>query len=193
VGISYFTNPLVFALNTIFSFYIGAVMLRFLLQWVRADFRNPISKFLITITHPPLRILRRFIPAMGNIDTASIVLMLILQILATGGVAFLQGGFFGISIGGLILTAFAELISLLLNVMFYAIFARALLSWFQQGTYNDFSMLLYSLTEPMLRVCRGMLPNLGGLDLSVILAIFGLQLAEMLLLPPIYQLASLIS
>lgn len=193
MGISYFTNPLVFALNTVFSFYIGAVMLRFLLQWVRADFRNPISKFLITITHPPLRILRRFIPAMGNIDTASIVLMLALQILATGSVAFLQGGLFGISIGGLILTAFAELISLLLNIMFYAVFARALLSWFQQGTYNDFSMLLYSLTEPMLRVCRGMLPNLGGLDLSVILAIFGLQLAEMLLLPPIYQLASLIS
>lgn len=193
MGISYFTNPLVFALNTVFSFYIGTVMLRFLLQWVRADFRNPISKFLITITHPPLRILRRFVPAMGNIDTASIVLMLTLQILATGSISFLQGGFFSISIGGLVLTAFAELISLLLNVMFYAVFARALLSWFQQGTYNDFSMLLYSLTEPMLRLCRGMLPNLGGLDLSVILAIFGLQLAEMLLLPPIYQLASLIS
>lgn len=191
MGMSYFTNPLVFALNTVFSFYIGAVMLRFLLQWVRADFRNPISKFLITITHPPLKILRRFIPAIGNIDTASIVLMLALQILATGGIAFLQGSLF--SVGGLILTAFAQLLSLLLNVMFYAVFARALLSWFQQGSYSDFSMLLYSLTEPMLRVCRGMVPNLGGLDLSVILAIFGLQLAEMLLLPPIYQLASLIS
>lgn len=191
MGMSYFTNPLVFALNTVFSFYIGAVMLRFLLQWVRADFRNPISKFLITITHPPLKILRRFIPAIGNIDTASIVLMLALQILATGGIAFLQGSLF--SVGGLILTAFAQLLSLLLNVMFYAVFARALLSWFRQGTYNDFSMLLYSLTEPMLRVCRGMVPNLGGLDLSVILAIFGLQLAEMLLLPPLYQLASLIS
>ena len=191
MGMSYFTNPLVFALNTVFSFYIGAVMLRFLLQWVRADFRNPISKFLITITHPPLKILRRFIPAIGNIDTASIVLMLALQILATGGIAFLQGSLF--SVGGLILTAFAQLLSLLLNVMFYAVFARALLSWFQQGSYSDFSMLLYSLTEPMLRVCRGMVPNLGGLDLSVILAVFGLQLAEMLLLPPIYQLASLIS
>lgn len=191
MGMNYFTNPVVFILDTLFSLYIGAVMLRFLLQWVRADFRNPISKFLITITHPLLKILRRFIPAIGNIDTASIVLMLALQILATGGIAFLQGSLF--SIGGLILTAFAQLIALFLNVMFYAVFARALLSWFQAGTYNDFSMLLYSLTEPMLRVCRGMLPNLGGLDLSVLIAIFGLQLAEMLLLPPLYQLASLIS
>ena len=191
MGMNYFTNPVVFILDTLFSLYIGAVMLRFLLQWVRADFRNPISKFLITITHPLLKILRRFIPAIGNIDTASIVLMLGLQILATGGIAFLQGSLF--SIGSLILTAFAQLLALLLNVMFYAIFARALLSWFQQGSFSDFSTLLYSLTEPMLRVCRGMVPNLGGLDLSILLAIFGLQLAEMLLLPPIYQLASLIS
>ena len=54
-------------------------------------------------------------------------------------------------------------------------------------------MLLYSLTEPMLKICRAMLPNLGGMDLSVIVAILGLQLAEMLILPPLYQLASLIS
>jgi YggT family protein len=191
MGANYFTNPIELILNTVFSLYIGAVMLRFLLQWVRADFRNPISKFLITLTQPPLKILRRLIPAIGNIDTASLVLMMGLQLLITGSMEILQGASF--SIGGLILTAFAQLIALLLNVMFYAIFARALLSWFQQGSYNDFSMLLYNLTEPMLRICRNMLPNFGGLDLSVIIAILGLQLAEMLILPPLYQLASLIS
>jgi YggT family protein len=191
MGMNYVTNPIVLILDTVFSLYIGAVMLRFLLQWVRADFRNPISKFLITITHPLLKILRRFIPTIGNIDTASIVLMLALQMVATGGAEFLQGGL--ISVGGLILVSVAQLISLLLNVMFYAIFARALLSWFQQGTYNDISMLLFSLTEPTLRICRAMLPNLGGLDLSVIVAILGIQVAQMVILPPLYQLASLIS
>lgn len=191
MGMNYFTNPIILILDTVFSIYIGAVMLRFLLQWVRADFRNPISKFLIAITHPLLKILRRFIPAIGNIDTASIVLMLALQILSIGGMVVLQGA--SISIGALILTAFAQLISLLLNVLFYAIFARALLSWFQQGSYNDISRLLFSLTEPTLKICRAMLPNFGGLDLSVIIAILGIQLAQMLILPPIYELASLIS
>ena len=191
MDMNYFTNPIELILNTVFSLYIGAVMLRFLLQWVRADFRNPISKFLIMITHPPLKILRKFIPPIGNIDTASIVLMMALQLVATGGITFLQGASF--SVGSLILITFAQLIALLLNVLFYAVFARALLSWFQQGSFNDISMLLFSLTEPMLRVCRGMLPNFGGLDLSVIVAILGLQLAEMLILPPLYQLASLIS
>lgn len=191
MGMNYFTNPIALVLDTIFSFYIGVVMLRFLFQWVRADFRNPISKFLIMITHPPLKILRRFIPSIGNIDTASIVLMLELQMVAIGLPEFLQSG--AMSIGGLILISFAQLISLLLNVMFYAVFGRALLSWFQQGSFNDISMLLFSLTEPMLRVCRGMLPNFGGLDLSVIIAILGIQIAQMLILPPLYQLASLIS
>ena len=191
MGMNYFTNPIELILNTVFSLYIGAVMLRFLLQWCRADFRNPISKFLIMLTHPPLKIMRRFIPSIGNIDTSSLVLMMTLQVFADGSLELLQGA--SISIGGLILISFAHLLALLLNVLFYAVFGRALLSWFNQGSFNDVSMLLYSLTEPMLSVCRGMLPNLGGLDLSVILAILGLQLAEMLILPPLYQLASLIS
>jgi len=166
-------------------------MLRFLLQWCQADFRNPISKFLIAITHPPLKIMRRFIPSIGNIDTSSLVLMMAVQLLADVSMGLLQGA--SMSIGGLILITFAQLIGLLLNVLFYAVFARTLLSWFNQGSFKDISMLLYSLTEPMLKICRAMLPNLGGMDLSVIVAILGLQLAEMLILPPLYQLASLIS
>lgn len=191
MGMNYFTNPIVFILDTVFSLYIGAVMLRFLLQWVRADFRNSISKLLISITHPPLKIMRRFVPSIGNIDTSSLVLMFALQLVADGSSGLLQGEF--LSIGSLILTAFAHLIALLLNIFFYAVFARALLSWFQQGTFNDVSMLLYSLTEPLLSTCRNALPNLGGLDLSVILVILGIQVIEMLILPPLYQLASLIS
>ncbi|MSR17115.1 MAG: YggT family protein [Methylococcaceae bacterium] len=191
MGINYFSNPIMLIVDTVFSLYISAVMLRFLLQWCRADFRNPISKFLIAITHPPLKIMRRFIPSIGNIDTSSLVLMMALQLLADGSMGLLQGA--SMSIGGLILIAFAQLIGLLLNVLFYAVFARALLSWFNQGSFKDISMLLYSLTEPMLKICRAMLPNLGGMDLSVIVAILGLQLAEMLILPPLYQLASLIS
>lgn len=191
MGMNYFTNPIVFIVTTIFSLYITAVLLRFLLQWCKADYRNPVSKFLITITHPPLKIMRRFIPAIGNIDTASLVLIFLLQLLSDGSESLLQGA--SISVGGLIITSFAQIIAQLLNVMFYAIFARALLSWVDQGGYNHFSSLLYSLTEPSLRVCRGVLPNMGGLDLSVILALMGIQVAQMLILPPIYQLASLIS
>lgn len=195
MGMNYFTNPVIFIVDSVFSFYIIAVFLRFLLQWCRADFRNPMSTFLIAITHPPLKILRRIVPPMGNIDTASLVFLFVLQLAADMLLGYLQGimSWNAFSVGGLILTVFAQLLGLLLNILFYAVFARALLSWFDLGGYSDISRLLYSLTEPMLRVFRTMLPNLGGLDLSSLLALMGLQLAEMLFLPPLYQLASLIS
>ena len=64
------TDALTFLIRTLFDLYIVAVALRFLLQWVRADFYNPLSQFLVKITNPPLRPLRRFIPGYGGIDFA---------------------------------------------------------------------------------------------------------------------------
>ena len=81
MGANYMTDPVVFLIDTLFSLYILAVMLRFLLQWIRADFYNPVSQFLVKITHPPLRVLRRFIPSVGRVDSSSLLLALLLQIL----------------------------------------------------------------------------------------------------------------
>jgi YggT family protein len=69
----YFTSAGVFVLDTVFGLYIGAVLLRLLLQWVRADFYNPLSQAVVKLTNPVLRPLRRYIPALGRIDTASVV------------------------------------------------------------------------------------------------------------------------
>ena len=82
---SYLSNPIIFLLDTVFSFYILAVLLRFLLQWVGGDFYNPISQFLVKITHPPLRFLRRYIPAVGKVDTSSLVLIMSLQMCSIVG------------------------------------------------------------------------------------------------------------
>ena len=78
----YFSSLGVFLIDTLVSLYVFALMLRFLLQWVEADFYNPISQFLVKLTHPPLRYLRRFIPSVRRIDTASLALMLTVQMLA---------------------------------------------------------------------------------------------------------------
>ncbi len=63
---NYLTNPLEFLITTLFSLYILAVMLRFLLGAVRADFYNPISQFLVRITNPLLIPLRKVIPGIGK-------------------------------------------------------------------------------------------------------------------------------
>jgi YggT family protein len=187
---TYVTNPAIFIIDTLFSLYILAVMLRFLLQWCGAEFYNPISQFLVKATHPPLRILRRFVPPIGKIDTSSLVLVLALQMLADFSILMLKG--VSIGIGALTILSITQLVSLLINIFIFAVFARALLSWLNPGTFNAASSILYSLTEPLLNVCRRFIPDLGGIDLSPLVALLLLQLAKMLILPPLQELASLI-
>ncbi|MDD1620243.1 MAG: YggT family protein [Methylococcaceae bacterium] len=191
MGANYVTDPVVFLIDTLFSLYILAVMLRFLLQWIRADFYNPVSQFLVKITHPPLKIMRRFIPAIGRVDSSSLLLALILQMIANFSILALKG--LSIGVVALALLSFTDLLKMLLDIFVYAIFAAALLSWFAAGSYSAVSSILYSLTEPMLSICRKMLPDMGGIDLSPLVALVLLQLAKMMILPPLQQLAGLLS
>ena len=191
MGSTYMTDPIIFLIDTLFSLYILAVLLRFLLQWCGADFYNPISQFLVKVTHPPLRILRRFVPSIGKIDTSSLILVLVLQMLADFSILLLKG--VTINIGALTVLSITQLISLLLNVFVFAVFARAILSWFNPGTFNAAASILATLTEPLLNICRKVIPDLGGIDLSPLVALLLLQLAKMVILPPLHELASLIS
>ena len=108
----YFAPAAVFVLDTAFGLFIGAVMLRMLLQWVRADFYNPLSQAIVKLTNPLLRPLRRYIPALGRIDTASVVLILVLQVVNLWLAIAISGG--GGAIGGLLVMSFAALLSKLL-------------------------------------------------------------------------------
>ena len=187
---SYYANPMVFLIDTAFSLYIMVVMLRFLLQWVNAEFYNPISQFLVKVTHPLVRPLRRVIPSVGRIDTASLVLMVALQMLAGFLVFAIQG--LPIGIGVLIVWSVVQLLNLLFNIFVFAIIIRAILSWVSPMSYNAATSLLNSLTEPMLRVVQRVIPPISGIDLSPLVALIGLQVMKMVLLPPLQQLASLL-
>lgn len=187
---SYMTDPAIFIIDSLFSLYILAVLLRFLLQWCGADFYNPISQFLVKATHPPLKLLRRFVPSIGKIDTSSLVLVFSLQMLADFSILLLKG--VAISIGALTILSLTQLVSLLINIFIYAVFARAILSWINPGTFSSASSILQSLTEPLLDTCRKFIPDLGGMDLSPLAALMLLQLAKMVILPPLHQLANLI-
>ncbi|MGD2075459.1 MAG: YggT family protein, partial [Gammaproteobacteria bacterium] len=161
---SYVANPVEFLINTLFGLYILAVMLRFLLALVRADFYNPVSQFLVKVTNPALTPLRRVIPSIGKVDASALLLMLILQVVALALVAGFRGS--GISLSGLLILSLAELLSLLLNVFLFAILIQVIMSWINPGAYNPAVSLLYSLTEPVLQPFRRLLPPLSGIDLS---------------------------
>ena len=188
---SYFTSPLEFLISTVFSLFITALLLRFLLALVRADFYNPLSQILVKLTNPVLKPMRRLIPGLGGIDLASVILMLVLQMLALGLITLLRGA--SIHPFGLLLWALAELLSLLINIYMFSILIQVILSWISPGTYNPAASLIFSINEPLLAPARRLIPPLSGLDLSPVAVMVGLQLMKMLLLPPLLALGLAVS
>ncbi len=178
---TYFTNPLEFLISTLFSLYILAVMLRFLLGVVRADFYNPVSQFLVRITNPLLVPLRRIIPGIGKFDTAALVLLLILQLVSLAVTVLLRGG--DIMFLELLMLAVFEIVLLMINVFIIAIFVQVILSWINPGTYNAVTAMLSSLTSPLLQPVQRLLPPVAGMDLSPLFALIGLQVLKMLVMP----------
>jgi len=178
---SYFANPLEFIISTLFSLYILAVMLRFLLGLVRADFYNPISQFLVRITNPLLIPLRKVIPGFGKVDVAAIVLMLVLQLIMLLIIVLLRGS--EVTVLSMLLLAIGQLVMLVINVFLVAIIVQVIISWINPGSYNPVNALLNSLTAPVLRPVQRIIPPLSGIDLSPLFALIGLQVLKMLIQP----------
>ena len=188
MGSGYLANPAIFLIRMVFEFYILLIMLRFLLQLVKADFYNPISQFIVKATSPALIYLRRIIPGLKGIDMASVVLMWVLKSLELILIIALIGLPASIMVFA---WAVPGLIDLVFDVFIYSILIQVIMSWVNPGTYNPAIALISSLTEPVLLPARRILPPMGGLDLSPMFAMIGLYVLRMLLLPPIQQLVGI--
>lgn len=182
----YLSNAGDFLISTLFGFYIICVLLRFLFQYFRADFYNPISQFLITVTNPLLRPLRRWIPGTRGVDWSAVVLLVILKALEIWIIYAIHG--YVPHPAGLLVLTIGELLSLLMYVFLISIFVVVILSWIAPSTYNPAMSLLISLTEPVLRPARRLVPPIGGLDLSPIVVLVLLQLSLMLIVAPLLDL-----
>lgn len=172
-------QALLFLIDTVIGLYIIAVMLRFILQIVRADFFNPIAQFLLTITDPPLSLLRHVIPRWGYIDMAAVVLMLVLAFINIQLTLLVVG--MGANIGTIVIWSVLKVLVLACNLYFFSILVQALLSWLSPGMHSQASVLLWSLNEPLLRPVRRYVPPMGGLDLSPLVVLIVLQVINMLL------------
>lgn len=187
MGPGYLSSPMAFLVDITFSLYIMVVMLRFLLQWARADFYNPLAQFLVRITQPVLHPFRRIVPGWGGVDLPALVVMVLLQMLALALLMMIAG--VSPRIDYLILRTPAELISLLLNIYLIAIFMRVLLSWINPHGYNPAMTIILSLTEPVMRPFRAIIPPIAGIDLSPLAAIVAIQVVRMLVMPPLDRIA----
>ncbi len=142
-------NFLNFVILTLIQLYISVLLLRVWMQCVRADFYNPFSQFVVKITQPVVRPLRRIIPSIGSIDTASVILAYVLVLLEIILPSYLSGAG---------------------KIIFWMIIIRAILSWVSQGR-NPIDHLLFQLTEPLMAPIRRVIPAMGGLDFSAMIVI----------------------
>jgi YggT family protein len=173
------TGAFIYLISTVIDLYVTAILLRLLLQWVRADFYNPLCQFLIKATDPVLVPARRLIPSVGKLDTASVVVMLLLELIQLVAISLISQADYGFQF--LLLFAMKKLLVTLLMTYFVLIIARVIVSWIANQSRHPLIPLIYQLTEPVLRPFTKVLPSLGGVDLSPLFALIALRFLLLLL------------
>ncbi|VXC97333.1 conserved membrane hypothetical protein [Pseudomonas sp. 8Z] len=171
-------EALIYIIQTLGSLYLLIVLLRFILQLVRADFYNPLSQFVVKATKPLLTPLRRIIPGFAGLDLASLTLAILVQLLLMVVTLTLMGYNVGGFILQLLVWSVIGVTSLFLKVFFFAMIISVILSWVAPGSYNPGAQLVNQICEPLLAPFRRLLPNLGGLDISPIFAFIAINLAD---------------
>ncbi|MEX2123709.1 MAG: YggT family protein [Woeseia sp.] len=173
------TQALYFIVKTLAQLYLLLLLLRFWLPWLRADFRNPVAQGILRFTSPLVVPLRRFLPSIGRLDTATILVAFTLQfvtVLVLLAITRRPSDTLTVAFISVI-----ELAILSLNLFFFAVLIRIILSWVAPGNYNPITALLTTLSEPILRPFRRLMPSIGGFDISPIFALVLLQAAVILL------------
>jgi YggT family protein len=174
-------TALIYIVDTLLSLALFVVLARLLLQWARADFRNPVAQAVVRLTNPLILPLRRILPPIGKVDTASVVAVVLVAIIKRGILFALTGyGTPGLEIW--VQSIAVDLVQTLLRTYFYAILLYALLSLIAPGGYSPFQSVLASVCEPVLRPFRRLIPAIAGIDLSPLWAVIAIQ-AILLLLP----------
>jgi len=167
-------NSLLFLIKALTDLYLLTYLLRFILQWIRADFYNPLAQFIVKATNPLIVPARRFIPSAGGVDIPTLVVLIILEALATW-LLLRVAGTGALPVGTFALFVLLRLVTLTLWFYSVSILIYVILSWIGQRSYNPIGYILGELNEPILRPFRRALPPIGGLDLSPLLALILIQ------------------
>lgn len=169
-----------FLVQSLGSLYLAIVVLRFLLQLVKADFYNPISRFLVSATHLPSKPIRKLLPAYRSFDLASLVLALLVQWLIIQASASIIGHgiinpLFALSWGAV------GIISLLLNIYLYGLLVIIIVSWVAPHSQHPVLALINQIISPVMEPFRRIIPSLGGLDLSPIFMFLVINMLQIFL------------
>lgn len=173
------SNALLFLVTTLFDLLMWIFLLRILLQWVRADFYNPISQAIFKATRFPTDVLRPYLPVVRGINLAAALAVIVIALIYIYSITSLLG--FQVDPLSASWFALLKLIVLTVNLFTFTLFVQAIMSWLGPGVNNPASNILWSLNEPLLRPVRRVIPPISGLDLSPLALILVLQVLNRLL------------
>lgn len=159
-------NTLQFLIQTIIGVYIFILVAKTWLQYCRVDFYNPLSQTLVKLTQPVLAPLRKIVPMKYNIDFAALLMAFILGAVKLPLLYWLMSGTLSLELPYLLLLGILSVAKAWGEIIFWAIFLRAIMSWFSRGN-NPLDYVLYQISEPLLAPIRRILPSTGMLDFSV--------------------------
>jgi YggT family protein len=179
-------NALFYLVSTLFELYLWVLLLRIILQWVRADFYNPFSQLVWRLTQPIVRWLQPIIPRWRTLDGAALVVTIVIAVIYVEAIIALLN--YRYLLGQAVVFALLKLVVLTLNLYTFTLFVQAILSWVGPGVSNPAGSVLWSVNEPILRPVRRVLPPVAGLDLSPLVLILALQVLNRLVpLPGIFR------
>ncbi|OGT57413.1 MAG: hypothetical protein A3F14_06120 [Gammaproteobacteria bacterium RIFCSPHIGHO2_12_FULL_43_28] len=176
---------LLFLINTLFDLYLFVLIIRLILAYVGSNYYEPITQFIVKITDPVVKPLRRFIPNYRHIEISTILIIIALEMIKFGIISSLTFGFPNLL--GLFLLAIGDACKLLIQTFFYAILLQAILSWIQpQAPVNS---VLIQFNSPIMRPIQRIIPLVGGVDITPIPALILLQLVSIALINPLMAVA----
>lgn len=157
-----------FFLNTLVEPYAWLLLARFHLQWLRAPMRNPLGEFIVLLTNPLVLPLRRIVPPIGMLDTATLLLAALMELACLAALLFLHDGSLG---AGLLATwVVLRLVRGSIYLLMFALFLEALLSW--TNPHAPFAPVLSTITGPFLRPLRRLVPTKGSVDFAFLILFF---------------------
>ncbi len=167
-------QAITFLVQTLIGLYQVVLLLRLLMQWTRADFRNPIGKAILQVTDPVILPLRKLLPPVGKVDSATVVAIVLVAALKIAVIFALVGNSLP-ALLPLLRGVVVDVLRLVLQVYLFAVILYALLSFVAPGHYSPAQSLLSSICEPVMRPIRQRIPPLGGLDLTPLWICIALQ------------------
>jgi len=175
-----------FLLQFVVGMVIFGLMLRFLLRATYADWNHPIVQFVAKVTNPLCAPFNKVLPAKGRWDWAAIATAVVIQALFVAAIGALTDRSF--SVPFIALASTTEIANQLLDMMFWLIIIQAVMSWISPG-HNPNTVIFDQLTNPILAPFRRVIPPMGGLDLTPVVAILAIKLFQIVVIGSITQVA----